>query len=147
MDKYSMLEEIILYYAKGNKALLSRMLGVKPQTINTWLNRNTFDAELIYANCEHISGDWLLSGEGEMIKPTPKIDSLQITNGSAAAVNVHAPINAPITASSSDHAQIEALTAELSHANALLESTRQILSEREQLIKEKERLIQLLLKQ
>lgn len=82
-----------------------------------------------------------------MIKPTPKIDSLQITNGSAAAVNVHAPINAPITASSSDHAQIEALTAELSHANALLESTRQILSEREQLIKEKERLIQLLLKQ
>ena len=48
MDKYSMLEEIILYYAKGNKALLSRMLGVKPQTINTWLNRNTFDADHFY---------------------------------------------------------------------------------------------------
>ena len=74
-------------------------------------------------------------------------EGVTITNGSAAAVNVNAPINAPITASSSDHAQIEALTAELSHANALLESTRQILSEREQLIKEKERLIQLLLKQ
>lgn len=147
MDKYSMLEEIILYYTKGNKALFSRMLGVKPQTINTWLNRNTFDAELIYANCESISGDWLLSGEGEMIKSSQNVDSLQITNGSTAAVNVNSTINAPITASSSDHAKLEALTAELAHANALLESTRQILSEREQLIKEKERLIQLLLKQ
>lgn len=74
-------------------------------------------------------------------------EGVTITNGSAAAVNVHAPINAPITASSSENAKIEALTAELAHANALLESTRQILSEREQLIKEKERLIQLLLKQ
>lgn len=147
MDKYSMLEEIISYYAKGNKALFSRMLGVKPQTINTWLNRNTFDAELIYANCESISGDWLLSGEGEMIKVTQNIESLQITNGSTAAVNVHSTINAPITAMSSDATKLEALTAELSHANALLESTRQILSEREQIIKEKERLIQLLLKQ
>lgn len=142
-----MLEEIIRYYAKGNKALFSRMLGVKPQTINTWLNRNTFDAELIYANCESISGDWLLSGEGEMIKATQNIDSLQITSGSAAVVNVHSTINAPITAMSSDATKLEALTAELSHANALLESTRQILSEREQIIKEKERLIQVLLKQ
>lgn len=74
-------------------------------------------------------------------------EGVTITNGSAAAVNVHAPINAPITASSSEESKLEALTAELSHANALLESTRQILSEREQLIKEKERLIQLLLKQ
>ena len=64
-----------------------------------------------------------------------------------AAVNVHAPINAPITASSSDATKLEALTAELSHANALLAANRQLLSEREQIIKEKERLIQLLLKQ
>lgn len=68
MDKKMMLEQIVNHYTDGNKAKFANMLGVKPQTINTWLLRNTYDAELIYSKCDNISGDWLLSGEGEMIK-------------------------------------------------------------------------------
>lgn len=68
MDKKMMLEQVINHYTDGNKAKFGNMLGVKPQTINTWLLRNTYDAELIYSKCDNISGDWLLSGEGEMIK-------------------------------------------------------------------------------
>ena len=67
MDKVSMLEGLISHYSAGNKARFAAMLGVKPQTINAWLTRNTFDAELIYAKCEGVSGDWLLSGRGEML--------------------------------------------------------------------------------
>ena len=135
MDKCSMLEEMIIYYAEGNKSLFSRKLGVKPQTINTWLNRKTFDAELIYSKCEYISGDWLLSGVGEMIKSTDS-QNIQITN-SAAAVNVNAPINAPITAQSGH---------EESHLRALLSEKEKVLAEKERMIEEKERLIQILLK-
>ena len=68
MDKKMMLEQVINHYTDGNKAKFANMLGVKPQTINTWLLRNTYDAELIYSKCDGISGDWLLSGEGEMNK-------------------------------------------------------------------------------
>ena len=135
MDKTSMLEEMIIYYTNGNKSLFSRKLGVKPQTINTWLNRNTFDAELIYSKCEYISGDWLLSGVGEMIKSTDS-QNIQITN-SAAAVIVNAPINAPITAKSE--------SAE-THLLALLAEKDKVLEEKEKMIQEKERLIQILLK-
>ena len=64
-----MLECIINYYTNGNKARFAAMVGVKPQTINTWSARNTFDTELIYLKCDGISGDWLLSnGEGDMLK-------------------------------------------------------------------------------
>jgi hypothetical protein len=63
-----MLEMIVAHCTGGNKARFASMLGIKPQTINTWLARNTFDPELIYSKCEGISGDWLLSGEGEMLK-------------------------------------------------------------------------------
>lgn len=68
MDKKMMLEQVINHYTDGNKAKFANMLGVKPQTINTWLLRNTYDAELIYSKCDGISGDWLLSGKGEMNK-------------------------------------------------------------------------------
>lgn len=68
MDKTGMLESLINYYTDGNKAKFATMIGVKPQTVSAWLSRNTFDAETIYANCEGVSSDWLLNGEGEMLK-------------------------------------------------------------------------------
>lgn len=65
-----MIKELVSHYCNGNKAQFANMLGVKPQTINSWITRETFDAELIYANCAGISAAWLISGEGEMLKPS-----------------------------------------------------------------------------
>lgn len=66
--KSQILKKLIDYYSDGNKSDFARKLGVTPQGINTWLIRDTFDTELIYSKCEDISGDWLLSGEGSMLK-------------------------------------------------------------------------------
>lgn len=68
MDKKRMLEQLIEYYENGNKSQFAKRLGVTPQGVSTWLNRNTFDAELIFAKCEGLSADWLLTGEGSMLK-------------------------------------------------------------------------------
>lgn len=69
MEKSDMLECLINYYTDGNKAKFAAIIGVRPQTINTWEARNTFDAELIYSKCDGVSGDWLLgNGEGDMLK-------------------------------------------------------------------------------
>lgn len=68
MEKSAMLEALISYYSSGNKAQFARRLDVRPQTINTWISRGTFDAELIYSKCDDVSGDWLLSGDGEMLR-------------------------------------------------------------------------------
>ena len=82
MDRRLMLEQLVSYFTDGNKSRFANMLDVKPQTINTWLARNTFDAELIYSKCDGVSGDWLLSGEGEMLK-----SDIHFENDSADSVN------------------------------------------------------------
>ena len=67
MKKSDILECLISHYADGNKARFALLLGVKPQTINTWIVRNSFDIEKVYSKCDGLSGDWLLTGEGEML--------------------------------------------------------------------------------
>lgn len=68
MEKRDILEQLISHYANGNKAKFATLLGVSPQSISTWLARNTFDVDKIYANCVGVSGDWLLTGVGSMLK-------------------------------------------------------------------------------
>lgn len=69
MQKSEILQTLILQFANGNKAKFSRMLGIKPATVNSWFKRNSFDLELVYKNCEDLSGDWLLSGgDGPMLR-------------------------------------------------------------------------------
>lgn len=66
-NKSDRLLAIIQQYNEGNKARFAEKIGVSPQTINSWINRNTYDIDLIYAKCAGISGDWLLSGKGNML--------------------------------------------------------------------------------
>lgn len=78
-----MLRAMIAHYAGGKKVLFAQMIGVRPQTLTTWETRHSFDAELIHAHCKDISGDWLLSGEGDMIRrpnATPIIPTVNIGN-------------------------------------------------------------------
>jgi len=68
MSKRDILETIINFYTDGNKARFAKMIGVSAQTVSGWISRNNFDIDLIYAKCEGVSGDYLLTGEGEILK-------------------------------------------------------------------------------
>ena len=68
MDKKNMLLSLIEHYSNGNKAQFANRLGITPQGVSTWLKRNTFDSELIFAQCEGLSAQWLLTGKGSMLK-------------------------------------------------------------------------------
>lgn len=79
-----MLEQLIMHYEEGNKTRFARRLGISPQGVSTWLSRGTIDYELIYAKCENINADWLLSGEGTMLRAdsTPTVLSPPSTDAS-----------------------------------------------------------------
>ena len=75
MDKSSMVECLVNYYSDGNQAQFAAKLGVPAQNVSAWIKRNTFNAELIYSRCEGVSADWLLSGEGEMLRGLHDVDN------------------------------------------------------------------------
>lgn len=66
-----MLNALISHYSNGNKSKFANMLGVSPQAVSTWEKRNTFDIELVYAKCENLNAQWLLTGNGEMLLAQP----------------------------------------------------------------------------
>jgi phage repressor protein C with HTH and peptisase S24 domain len=68
MEKKDRLLSLIDHYSGGNKSEFARMIGVSPQAVSTWITRNTFDIDIIYAKCLNISPDWLLTGKGNMLK-------------------------------------------------------------------------------
>lgn len=68
MDKKGIIEALVSHYSGGNKRQFAAKLGCTPQTISTWISRNTFDIDLVFAKCEGISAEWLLTGEGSMLK-------------------------------------------------------------------------------
>lgn len=77
MEKKDRLLKLIEHYSDGNKSEFARMIGVSPQAVNTWISRNTFDIDIVYAKCVNISPEWLLTGKGPMLKPT--IQEPQVT--------------------------------------------------------------------
>lgn len=47
---------------------LADALGISKTTLSNWKSRNSLDFSLVFSNCEQLSADWLLTGEGNMLK-------------------------------------------------------------------------------
>ena len=133
MDKKTILECLINYFTDGNKSAFAKMLGVKPQTINTWLLRNTFDIELIYSKCAGVSASWLLTGEGEMFE-APSTPTISQTVTASSHVTQTAGRN-----TATDFAALLAAKEEM------LAAKDEIISVQQQALADKERLIRTLL--
>ncbi len=54
-------------------------LGIKPTTLSMWYKRNSIDIELIFKKCEYLNPEWLLTGNGEMLKQeAPKSEVVNV---------------------------------------------------------------------
>ena len=63
-----MLNDLEKYLSFKKKSDFADLLGISPSTLSTWKARKTFDAELIFAKCKFVNPEWLLTGEGKMLK-------------------------------------------------------------------------------
>jgi hypothetical protein len=66
--KSDVLERIKVAKKLPTDAQLSHFLGVKPNTISTWKARNSIDIDIVFAKCEDLNMDWLLTGKGAMLR-------------------------------------------------------------------------------
>ena len=79
MTKKERLEALIAHYSNGKPTKFAKTIGVAPSTISSWLKRNTFDHELLFAKCKNISAEWLITGEGDMLKQETSFGDLDIS--------------------------------------------------------------------
>lgn len=68
LNKTAVLDRIKRRYSLKGNTDLARFLGVAPNTITNWYNRGTFDIDAIFTKCENVNFDWLLTGNGNMVK-------------------------------------------------------------------------------
>lgn len=55
---------------------LACLLGVSKSTLSNWVSRNSIDYDKVFSLCEHISIDWLLTGQGNMLRNTEHFETL-----------------------------------------------------------------------
>lgn len=76
-SKSLILNEIKLHYNFRSNIEFASFLGIAPQTLSSWYSRNSIDYDLVSAKCVDISGDWLITGEGSMLKNTNNITATE----------------------------------------------------------------------
>lgn len=78
IDKTLILNGIKEYKKFKSDAEFARFLDIKPQTLYSWYNRNTFDIDLLYSKCVELNPRWLLTGEGSMLNADNTNNSIGI---------------------------------------------------------------------
>ncbi|HAY3505753.1 S24 family peptidase [Elizabethkingia anophelis] len=68
MNKSLILNDIKSHLGFKTDSDFADFLGIKQNTLSNWKSRNTMDYELIITKCDKINANWLLTGEGEMLK-------------------------------------------------------------------------------
>ena len=69
MEVNELLNTLILHFANGNQSRFARILGLSPSTVATWIARKIYAPERIKRAFPQVDGNWLLTGEGNMLLP------------------------------------------------------------------------------
>lgn len=72
VDKSLILNRLKKHLKIGTDKEFAEFLEIKPTTLSMWHKRNTMDIELIFTKCDFLNAEWLLTGEGEMLKENTK---------------------------------------------------------------------------
>ena len=80
IDKVLIIKEIMKVYGFDKKGDFADFLGINQQVLSNWIKRNTFDIDLIFTKCDKINADYLLTGNGEMLKKAVNYEAKEFYN-------------------------------------------------------------------
>lgn len=67
-SRRKMLEDIMGHFGIESQAAFAKRLGITPQNMSSWFSRGAYNEEVLAVAFPELSGDWLLLGEGPMLK-------------------------------------------------------------------------------
>ena len=68
ISKSDILNRLKSLFNVSKDSELSEILGISKSTLSNWIKRDSIDYDLVFSKCEHANLDWLLTGQGEMLK-------------------------------------------------------------------------------
>lgn len=68
MNKVLILNKIKQHYGHHKNVDFAVFLGISPQSLSNWYKRETFDIDVLFTKCVDINPEWLLTGNGPMLK-------------------------------------------------------------------------------
>lgn len=68
IDKSLIIDKLKDHLGIKKDGDFAKYLGIQPNTLSNWRSRNTFNIDIISQRCEFVNYDWLLTGNGEMLK-------------------------------------------------------------------------------
>lgn len=68
LTKVQRLNVMINYFSGGVKKDFAARIGVSPSAISKWIDRHTYDADVIYQAIPELNAVWLLNGVGVMLQ-------------------------------------------------------------------------------
>lgn len=70
------LERLKLALSINTDTELAERLGIKKATLSNWKNRNSIDLPLVFSFCEQTNLDWLITGNGDMLRNTSRLTAM-----------------------------------------------------------------------
>lgn len=67
-DKTLILNKIRMYLNFKSDTDFAKYLGINRNVLSNWKARNTYDTNLLIEKCDFLNTDWLLTGNGPMLK-------------------------------------------------------------------------------
>jgi hypothetical protein len=117
------INELKNHYGFTTNIQFASFLGIAPQTLNSWMDRNSLDYDLIYAKCVNINANWLLTGNGAMLRDSSNTSYLPTSSELGSTLP-------PITAVHSERdALLSALREAMSAKDKQIEATQRLVEE------------------
>lgn len=78
MNKVLILNKLRDYKNFNSEAEFARFLDITPQNLSKWRERNTYKIDILSTKYPEVNTEWLLTGEGEMLKAPKEEENVQI---------------------------------------------------------------------
>ena len=131
MKNIGQLEQLINSFGKGSQSQFAHAVGIKQSTIATWLARQNFDPDRIKRAFPQVDGNWLLTGEGNMLLPG-KVGDVHVNGGhNTTQVNSSGDIkahNSNDSESQTNSKEQEMLQKEITYLKKLLAEKERLIS-------------------
>ena len=77
-DKKTIIERAKMGLGISSDSEFAAILNINKSTLSNWKARNTIDYDVLFSKCEKINMNWLLTGEGAMLKDEIQLATPQI---------------------------------------------------------------------